>query len=565
MARVEPRTLSFEDLIDQVRQGVMRCPRFQRRFVWRGDQVLEFFDSIRLRYPVGSLLIWRTRERYSSFDRVGPIKVSPDQPPAPAEVGYILDGHQRVSALFGVFALNDSDVGELPRADRVFVVHYDLQSEQFIHVRFPEEHHLPVRYLLGREDQLTAWLDGHRDKTEPGTSERARWDTFRRRANYLQTTFAQYRLPYIDVTEAKLDEAVKVFVRVNSQGTPVRQAEVFAALTWHQGDFDFAGATRELLDQHPLYKNFGTEPVLRSLLAALGKSLYTSDWEAVLKEHRADLRGAMDAVGEAFGRALDFLGSDFGASSGKVVPYSLHIVLLTEFFRLCPEPEAPARDELLRWLWATSFASAYTSSGSFRIDDDVARARQLARGEAVSLLPQRLRLRPFPRRFHPKSARVRVFHLFLKTLEPRDLLRGNVIRREQIFLNGMADARAITPGGGRQVWRLASRLVVGSGRGSLLSIFKKFIHQPRIIDMDEPSSDRPSFITATLASHLITPEAEEALLRGDFERFLSLREKALIEAERNFAKQYVDVPETGEDEVDEEPEIDVEDDSEPDL
>jgi hypothetical protein len=71
MARVEPRTLSFEDLIDQVAQGVLRCPRFQRSFIWRADQVLALFDSIRLRYPVGSLLIWRTRERYKSFDRVG--------------------------------------------------------------------------------------------------------------------------------------------------------------------------------------------------------------------------------------------------------------------------------------------------------------------------------------------------------------------------------------------------------------------------------------------------------------------------------------------------------------
>jgi hypothetical protein len=103
-------------------------------------------------------------------------------------------------------------------------------------------------------------LDERRDKTKPSTPERESWDLWRRRAQQLQTTFAQYRLPYLDVTGADLEEAVNVFVRVNQQGSAVKRAEVFAALTWDERGFDFAKEARDLLEDHPRYKNFGIEP-----------------------------------------------------------------------------------------------------------------------------------------------------------------------------------------------------------------------------------------------------------------------------------------------------------------
>lgn len=559
MARVEARTFSFEELIQQVQHGVLRCPRFQRRFVWRPDQVRELFDSIRLRYPVGSLLIWRTRERYSSFDQVGPISVPPDQPKAPAEVGYVLDGHQRISVLFGAFALDDAAAHDLHGADRAFLVYYDLECESFVHVQRPQQHHLPVRYLLGRDDELVAWLDERRDSTRSGTPERTRWDTFRRRANQLQTTFAQYRLPYLDVTEATLAEAVNIFIRVNSQGTPVKRAEVFAALTWREGGFDFAGAAKELLEQYPLFKNFGTDPVLRSLLAALDESIYADNWERVLKENYARLPEAMKAVSDAFGLALDFLDVELGASSGKVIPYSLHLVLLTEFFRLCPEPDAHARTELIRWLWATAFSSTYTSGGNLRGNVAVEQAQRLARGTANTLLTEPLRLSPFPRRFHPKSARVRAFHLFLKTRKPRDLRTGELLPGT-LLRNGMADARAIIGGGGPETWRLAGRLLVGAGRRPVLEDIVVAIHAST--GLKAPFKPETKF-TECLRSHLIPNDAMEALLVGDTVGFLNARERELIREERIFARQFVDVPDAVE--VEEDPEINVEDESEPDF
>lgn len=546
MARVESRAFSFEELVEQVRAGRLRCPRFQRSFVWRADQVLDFFDSVRLRYPVGSLLIWRTTERWASFDRVGPIPVPDNQPQAPAEVGYVLDGHQRMSVIFGVLALTDDLAAQLRGQDRVFLVHYDLEAQTFVYPRYAAAHQLPVRYLFGADDRLTSWVDERRDQTEAGSQERKRWDEYRRRANHLQTIFAQYRLPYLDITDATLEEAVNIFCRVNSQGTPVRRGEVFAALSWKPDGFDFAAEAKLLLDQHPRYTNFGTEPVLRSLLAALGESVYDSDWEAVLKEHTSKLADTMDVIREGFGKALEFLGGEFGAASGRVVPYSLHIVMLTELFRLDPNPPERTRQELRRWLWATSFAAAYTSASTVDVSRALTRIRKLAGGEQVSLVPEHLQLRPFSRRFHPKAARVRAFHLFLKAQSPRDLDTGEVLPASELLINGMTDARPVATGGDR-AWRLASRLLVGAGRRRLEPQLQQLAQGRLDVDVD-----------AILRSHLIPRDALEAFVCGDVDLFLELRERELIRAERAFAAEYVDVE--GVEETEEEAEIDVDED-----
>lgn len=550
MARVEPRTFAFEDLIQQVYKGVLRCPRFQRSFVWRGDQVLDFFDSIRMRYPVGSLLIWRTPERYASFNHVGPIPVPANEPKAPAEVGYILDGHQRVSVIFGVAALSDARAESLHgAAERVFLVFYDLDVEKFVHVRYPKDHHLPVRYLLAQDDRLATWVDQRREQTGQGSPERARWDEYRRRATQLQTIFAQYRLPYLDVTDSSLNEAVNIFCRVNSQGTAVKRSEVFAALTWG-GDFDFASEAKLLLERFPKYTNFGTDPILRSLLAALKENVYESNWEDVLERHRSDLPTTLEVVGDAYGRALQFLEASIGASSGKVVPYSLHIVMLTEFFRLAPDPDDIAKLELGRWLWATAFAASYTSAGNLQLNDAVERARRLAAGEQVELLDERPRIRPLPRHFHSKSARVRAFHLFLKQLGPRDPATGELL--DGMLDNGMADARVLTRPRSSEALRLAGRFLLGASYRHVRDAFEALARrhaEPGLFDGTTSTAE-------ILRSHCIPESSLPLLLEGNIEAFLDQRETALIDAERNFAKQYVDINDVERSE--EEPEIDVE-------
>ena len=173
--------------------------------------------------------------------------------------------------------------------------------------------------------------------------------------------------------------------------------------------------------------------------------------------------------------------------------------------------------------------------------------RRLAWGEPVELLDHKPQLRPFPRTFHPKSARVRAFHLFLKTLKPRNLATGLPLG-EDILKNGMADARQID---GTEVY-MAGRILVGAGPRPLG--IRDFEQTSQLLERD-----------AVLASHAITQSAFDALLAGQIDAFIALREKDLIRQERAFASTFVEIPGATEEAAEDEPEIDVEDETSPDF
>ena len=53
--------LSIRKIIDKITSGEIRIPSFQRGFVWEEDDVAFFIDSLFKGYPIGAVLLWRTK------------------------------------------------------------------------------------------------------------------------------------------------------------------------------------------------------------------------------------------------------------------------------------------------------------------------------------------------------------------------------------------------------------------------------------------------------------------------------------------------------------------------
>src|SRR5207237_2010365 len=80
-----------------------------REFVWTADQVCALFDSLMRRYPISSFLFWQvpmeSRDDVEAYDflhtvsesqnRARPVRVPPDR-----ELTFVLDGQQRLTALY---------------------------------------------------------------------------------------------------------------------------------------------------------------------------------------------------------------------------------------------------------------------------------------------------------------------------------------------------------------------------------------------------------------------------------------------------------------------------------
>ena len=96
----QPQSKKYEVLFTGIDSGQIKIPKFQRDFVWGNDQTAKLIDSIIKGYPIGTFILWKTREELRSVRNVGNIEL-PEAPKGDA-VQYILDGQQRVTSLYAV-------------------------------------------------------------------------------------------------------------------------------------------------------------------------------------------------------------------------------------------------------------------------------------------------------------------------------------------------------------------------------------------------------------------------------------------------------------------------------
>jgi len=110
------------DILSQIDLGAMALPEFQRGYVWNRDQVRELMTSLYKRYPVGGLLIWKTRTESAHARGDGQRSLG--------YVDLILDGQQRVTSLYGVIC------GKPPQffqgnQDAFLNLYFNIETETF--------------------------------------------------------------------------------------------------------------------------------------------------------------------------------------------------------------------------------------------------------------------------------------------------------------------------------------------------------------------------------------------------------------------------------------------------
>lgn len=412
---VLPEVIFLGKLVEYVAAGKIRVPRFQRAFVWKQTDLHDLLDSVLRGFPIGSILIWDTEITIESASTVGPIEIS--SPPG-GQVGYLLDGQQRVSTLVGTLRLPNE--AESIVDDVNWRLYCDLDRREFLPIprENVEPRHFPVRSLLDTAGFITACRRIEEEASEP--SEARRWLI---EADRLASAFRDYQLPLIRIREADLDSAVTVFARLNRKGRKMAADEMVSALTYQEGQFHLARKLDEFKDELN-GKGFGDLDrvlLLRAVLAALGRDIYAKDWADLMvkPEVREKLPDAFESAESGIKRALGFL-KGLGVTSDRLLPYGLQLVLLGEFFRVCPEPDSDALTLLGRWFWVTAFTGWFGGVNTAQATRALSEMRKLADGTGTgfSAVDLGAPARPFPERFDSRSARVRAFLLYLASLRP---------------------------------------------------------------------------------------------------------------------------------------------------
>src|SRR6266481_5151226 len=112
---IDPGKYYFSTLMNDIENGRVRLPPFQREFVWSPSKVIDLLDSIYKGFPIGSFFYWKASRKYVTLFR-DITSLSLPSPAPDQELFFILDGQQRVTSIWATFKgamLNDDDYGRI--------------------------------------------------------------------------------------------------------------------------------------------------------------------------------------------------------------------------------------------------------------------------------------------------------------------------------------------------------------------------------------------------------------------------------------------------------------------
>lgn len=249
-----PHILALIDLIDD---GDIVLPAMQRPFVWQEDRMMRLLDSLMRKFPLGSLLIWKTKDtqRYRPFQK----DVSSNEKPIYSyesksiekSLQYVLDGQQRLTTFY--VALKGS-IDE----KRVYLDMFSGSNED----RDPGEMYYDFRFLSGPElkelnDQeseegkpiyffkplneiafidtadATEVADDIADKLKLSSEIRKQ---LRKNFNTITSVVRSERPLHVNLidehqqTNTRVEEILEIFVRVNSGGMVLYKADLLMSL-----------------------------------------------------------------------------------------------------------------------------------------------------------------------------------------------------------------------------------------------------------------------------------------------------------------------------------------------
>jgi hypothetical protein len=360
--KITPSNPRLASLLSDVARGNVKIPVFQREFVWDDEQIMSLLDSIYRGYPVGSLLLWSTKEALKHERNVGGFALP--RTPEDYPVQYVLDGQQRLTTLYGVFN-SDKETVDPDLADR-FNVCFDPTTERFLHYTSAD----PTAAINLRLILDTTKLLPELQRFSPDLQARIATLTER---------FKDYEFPVVTIKDRTNQEVCRVFQRINSSGTSLSTLELLAAWTWSE-QFDLRREIETLIDRlsDRGYEDLDKSLLMRSLAAVVLNGI---EADALVDASPERLIDGMSTLKQAVAATVDFLEKDLRIRNVVFIPFPIMIVPLVRFFSNCLKPKAPQRKALRRWFWHCSFTQRYKAGTNTFVMDDLDHMRALANGE----------------------------------------------------------------------------------------------------------------------------------------------------------------------------------------
>jgi len=367
MQQPQPLAQPFSTVMNDIETGAVKIPQFQRDFVWNRHKSAKLVDSLLKGYPIGTFILWRTREQLRSIRNLGNIELPPT--PAGDYIHYVLDGQQRLTTLFAT--VKGLSVERDGRTDDF--------SQMFIDLDADDDQDLVITDVSEKEDQ--SFISVTDLLSAEFTALAAFPEKYHAKMQGYKKILEGYNFSVILVPEAPIDVATEIFTRINVTGQPLSVFEIMVAKTYSVGrDFDLAQKTSELLQKLADAK-YGTIPdivVLQAVSAIMAKE---SSKKVILKLDRDKFIDTWPEAVEAIKAAVDYFRSVLKIPVSQLLPYKAILVPFAYFFYHHPNrPAGEMQKYLIELFWRVSLGGYYSQSLESRLAMDIRRVDAILNG-----------------------------------------------------------------------------------------------------------------------------------------------------------------------------------------
>jgi hypothetical protein len=370
----KPDSKKYTDLISEIQKGQIKVPKFQRNFVWSLDKTANLLDSILKSYPIGTFILWETKERLNDIKNIGDLEL----PPAPddTKVQYVLDGQQRITSLYAAFlGANIQKEGEKKITD-YSDIYVDLDADiensddQIVVSEQPEGTFITLHKVLNFKDNCLEIKEKYSD------------EHFKRILQYSQT-FSTYDFSTIVLRKEDIDSAIEVFTRINTGGQTLTLFEIMSAKTYDEiQNFDMEDRFQILLKEleERKYDTISSSVILSIISLILSKNKECKR-KVILQLDKQAIIDVWDDVISALKESIDYFRSVYRIPVSAILPYDSLLVPFAYFFYFHKEkPKGEQIKFLEEFFWRMSLSSRYSSSTESKLAQDIKRIDEILIG-----------------------------------------------------------------------------------------------------------------------------------------------------------------------------------------
>ena len=356
----ESQSFLITELINDVKRGLIKIPQFQRDFIWSKEKAASLMDSIVKGYPIGTIILWKTKETLRSVRNLGGVTLP--ETPSGDFIQYVLDGQQRLTSIFA--SLSGAKIKRDYRIEDFSEIYINLQAADDGEIVIATRDGIDEKSII----KLTSLLFGDLKYLFSFSTE------YHQKLQRYKTNVETYPIPSILIREVPIDVATEIFTRINEGGKPLSVFEIMVAKTFDiERKFDLAEAYDALIKklERVDYETISDATVLRTVSVILTKECSK---KVILNLNKPNFIEKWPEAVDAIERAVDYFRNYFKIPVSKLLPYNDLIVLFAYFFYHHNNRPLDDKERFLKDLfWRISLTERYSAGTEAKIAQDIKR------------------------------------------------------------------------------------------------------------------------------------------------------------------------------------------------